>query len=62
MLGTLFSLPDAPTFLAAVGSTSSPILSDFIPYIELVIGFIVGLGILALLIKVTANAFSHHSS
>lgn len=41
--GTLFTLPDSNVLLSAVGSTSAPIVTDFLPFIYLVVG--IGLAI-----------------
>lgn len=40
MLGILFTLPDATTTLNGIGAYSTPIFSDFMPFIELVLGII----------------------
>lgn len=51
LLGTLFTLPDAPTMLSGIGSTSAPIITDFLPAIYLVGGLFLGIGIVILLIR-----------
>jgi hypothetical protein len=57
MLGTLFTLPDSSTFLAAVGTTSAPIVSDFMPLIELVIGVGFAVFVVAWLVRL----FTRHA-
>lgn len=51
LFGTLFSLPDAPTMLAGIGSTTAPVVTDFLPAIYLVGGLFLGIGIVILLIR-----------
>lgn len=59
LYGTLFSLPDAPTMLAGIGSTSAPVISDFLPVIYLVGGLFLGIGVVILLIR-SFQAGVHH--
>lgn len=54
--GTLFTLPDASTTLAGVGAYSSPIFTDFLPVIYIVLGVLVVGFILSLIIR----AFTSH--
>jgi len=57
MLGILFTLPDSADLLASVGSTSAPIVSDFMPLIELVAGIALGIFVVYFLISM----FLHRS-
>lgn len=54
--GTLFTMPDATTTLAAVGAWSSPVFNDFLPLIEMVLGIL----IVAFIIFILIRAFMHH--
>lgn len=55
IFGTLFTLPDSASFLAAVGTTSAPIVSDFIPFIELVVGVILAFLIVGWLVRLLTH-------
>jgi len=54
--GTLFTLPDASTTLANVGAYSSPLFSDFLPLIYIILGVLV----IAFLISIIIGAFTKH--
>lgn len=47
IFGTLFTLPSSSDFFSQVGTTSAPIVSDFMPFIELVIGIALAFFIVA---------------
>lgn len=51
MLGLLFTLPSASDMLSGIGSTTTPVLSDFMPVIYLVGGIFLAVGIVLLLIR-----------
>jgi uncharacterized membrane protein YedE/YeeE len=54
--GTLFTLPDATTTLAAAGAWSSPIFNDFLPLIYVLIGILVPAIVIGILLRLF-----HHS-
>jgi len=58
-LGILFTIPDGPTFLANLGSTSSPIVTDFLPVIYVVGGIALAVFIVVTLVLLFTS--SHKS-
>lgn len=54
--GTLFTLPDTSTLLADIGTTSAPIVNDFLPVIFIVVGIALGIFIVGFIV----NLFMHH--
>jgi len=57
LLGTLFTLPDAPTMLTNIGSTSAPIFTDFLPAVELILGIVLAIFVVQFLIHALHRYF-----
>jgi hypothetical protein len=58
MLGLLFTLPSSPEILSAIGSTTSPVVSDFLPMVYLVAGIGLALTVVIILVRL----FMPHAS
>lgn len=52
MYSILFTLPDASTTMNGIGAYSAPIFSDFLPFIELVLGVVLAFIIVRWLISI----------
>lgn len=52
LAGTLFTLPDASSTLATMGSYSSPIFTDLFPLVELIVGVLLAFLVVRLIIGV----------
>jgi len=59
IFGTLLTLPDASTTLAAVGDYSAPIFTDLLPFFYLAIGVFLGLFVVSWLIGLVARHVFH---
>jgi len=52
---SLFTLPTPTEFLASTSEYSAPVVTDFMPFIILILGITIGLGVVVLLIGVFLN-------
>lgn len=54
--GTLFTLPDASSTLNQIGAYSSPVFTDILPLVLLIVGVLLAFVVVKLLI----SALTHH--
>lgn len=55
MFGTLFNLPSASSSIASIGEYSAPLVTDFLPFVFIVVGFALGI----LVVKAVVNMFQN---